>query len=758
MNLGTVGRFLGLGSQSGSPAASSSPPVPAPAQTPASAQVRQIRGGQYPLPEDPPSRKTEYIDALLREGESDALARYRQATKNLLYANGRQWIDWVVNRRTWEDLPNASNDLRATMNYVRPILRSRAARMIPSAIHFVGVPDSNSFEARDRTNVATNLIQARWKMLDMDSKLRYAATLAFSCGFAAVKSFWNPRIGTPKPATLKLPMQGQFDPMTGQPTIEYQDVPVDRDGNPVDDISQAYYYRPGDTDAAIRSVFNIRLNPEAHGWTAAEGLRWLIDTEVVPIDVAREKFPEIADQIQPLDGLEQFLTYERIAAGGNTIRGRGAHTVPGRGGPGSQTRELTAIREYWELPCSYYPDGRLIVSVGGAVPYDDVFPQGIFPYDPIFDELGLLSGYGRPCVNDLISPQDVINREWTAIVREMAQAGSGQFVAWNVPGLPDQLTSAERAVIRVPMNSYLANRSIGDVFQRLTPPQVAGDRWRMIEQAKIAMFDIGAYHEVSRGQIPPGIDSGVAIEQLQESEAGQLKDASEALRRSLVGIARKQLAIAKWGYGEEEERAIPVDRPDLKVLIETVRGDMLPEPESIGIEVENFRPYSEAARRAEIKELGGMGWIDPRNGMKAMDLGRGIDSMYESQTRDYARAKKENLDFLKGEVLVVPQGIQVDPQTGAAQEAPPAILHTDLSPFLFPQDDDHQIHIECHYEVAKDDNVPWPVRQLVLGHIEEHRMALQQMAMLQMAMAGAGQQEPEGDEGNKQSKPKGEKK
>lgn len=153
--------------------------------------------------------------------------------------------------------------------------------------------------------------------------------------------------------------------------------------------------------------------------------------------------------------------------------------------------------------------------------------------------------------------------------------------------------------------------------------------------------------------------------------------------------------------------------------------------------------------RAEIKELGGMGWLSPRDGLKAMDLGRGVEGALESQTRDYARARRENLDFLGGRVIGIPQGMAVDPESGEAQPAPPAILHPDLTPLLYPEDDDHQVHIDVHYEVLKDDAVPFEVRQLVMLHIAEHRMALSVVAMRQMAMAAGPAQG--GDEGGDNS-------
>jgi hypothetical protein len=85
------------------------------------------------------------------------------------------------------------------------------------------------------------------------------------------------------------------------------------------------------------------------------------------------------------------------------------------------------------------------------------------------------------------------------------------------------------------------------------------------------------------------------------------------------------------------------------------------------------------------------------------------------------RAATENLAFMRGDCQLVagepaelggpPQMIYVHPEDG--------------SPFLLPQDDDHAIHMDVHYEVALDQSKPWPIRMSMLQHIESHRQALQ---------------------------------
>jgi hypothetical protein len=160
-------------------------------------------------------------------------------------------------------------------------------------------------------------------------------------------------------------------------------------------------------------------------------------------------------------------------------------------------------------------------------------------------------------------------------------------------------------------------------------------------------------------------------------------------------------------------------------MVESVTGEKLPDAETIVLDLENFRPQSEAAMRAEVKELMQLGVLPPRQGLRMMDMGRGLDAAFDSATRHYSRARKENLSIQRGALKEIadPQGF-------------PTLIHPeDGSPFLLPQDDDHPIHIDVHNEVALDDSQPWPVRQMMLMHIACHRQAVMQQTIQQAQMA-----------------------
>jgi hypothetical protein len=228
------------------------------------------------------------------------------------------------------------------------------------------------------------------------------------------------------------------------------------------------------------------------------------------------------------------------------------------------------------------------------------------------------------------------------------------------------------------------------------------------------------------------VDSGIAVQLLQEAENGQMHDSVRGLKSSFLQWGRQTLKIGRWGYGEHEERWIPQQRPDLGFLVESVKGIDLPDPDTVTLELEGFRPQSQAAFNAEIKEAMAQGWIDPRQGLKAMDLGRGVEAMFESQTRHYARARRQNLAIEKGEFQI----IEPPPESPhLALGLPYAFIYPDGGAFVLPQDDDHLIAIDVHQEIALDDTKPLRTRQAILMLIAERRAFLQQQLLAQQAAA-----------------------
>ena len=683
--------------------------------------------------------KVRWVEQLVATTDADALQRARKTAYNLLMANGRQHVTWNARQRRYEDLPLDPNEIRVTMNYIRPVLRSRTRRLLPTRMDYQFIPDSTSADARDQATVGQRFAHARWMQLAMRAKVDQALELAYASGVSFLKSFWNPALGYPKAAQLYVPQpvlqpvvdetgqpvldeQGQpaqqpvIDPQTGEPLTEQVLAFVAADGTPVQSEEEAYSYRPGDTDVSVRSIFNVRWNPEAKGWTTSDGLRWVIDQEPVPVTYARYLFPEYAEKIQPEGSSDAYLTYEKLASQAPAYRsaGTGAYTTGNR-----PDGDVVMLREYWELPTPHFPKGRLITLAGKCVVYDGDFPQGFFPYAPIYDEPAALSAGGRACIDDMTGPQSVINEQWGAVLRASRLVGVGQYITVDAPGMPDLVSNQDGGITKLPQQA-LRGQPIGNVFQKLDQSSVPSDRWQIIQQAEKVLFNVGAYHEVTQGSTPPGVDSGVAVRALVEQEEGQLAKARDALKESLIEFMRHQLALAVWGYEPGDERFLPVNRPDLGYQIESVDGAKLPNPERAFITIEGFRATSVAEQRAEVNEAVQNGYLTPQEARRALELGRGLLGTADTESRHYARARTVLLWIEQGQVQMQPVEVDgapvIDQNTG--QPMMQAMGPSGL-PIVIPDVDRHDIHMDVLTDLILDETKPTDQRALAQAIYQE---------------------------------------
>lgn len=697
--------------------------------------LADIRGPSYPLPgQATPSVIVDFVWRLWQQQDPDAFWRMRMAARYLLLAEGFQWLDWNQRSNAWAPIPPAEGRTQATLNYVRPVLRSRTQRIQSAQLQWRSVPTSNAAEARDRATVAQRLIKARYDALGMDAKTRMARWLSDCCGVSFFKSFWNPDVGPMTSATLTLP-----HPATGE-LKQYPITPPDKGaqpladpatGDPLDDSPDAYQYRPGDTDTAVRTLFNLRCNPEAWGWTPDDGMRWLIDAEFTPLATVKARYGALAKDLTAVDDQPQLALYQRLL---RAITGRPA----GVGGAGSSLlvppmttpspdQQGILVLEYWEVPTTELPQGRLIVLASHTLLYDGPLPQGFVPYTPIYCEKKPFDPYGHPIVQDMDSPQALINEQWSLLQEEIRRDVVGQYIGFDIPGLFDQLSDEPDGHVKVPLRAGFTNRNAQDLVQRMPHATINPARLEIIDRARAAIFDFGSFHEIQRGQVPPGVDSGIAIQLLQEAENAQLDDTIRTLKESLLLWGRQQLAVARWGYGPQEKRWLPGEDPTKLYLTESVTGLDLPDPDLIALDLEGFKPSSAAAQRAELTDLASRQILSGPQLIELLDLGRGLEGIFPSQTQHYDRARAENLAIQKGDVRFVPAPAPGSTPAQPGEPPPPmmpAALYPDNSPFLLPSEDNDEIHIVAHQMVALDNAQPWAVRQNVLLHIAEHRANL----------------------------------
>jgi hypothetical protein len=542
-----------------------------------------------------------------------------------------------------------------------------------------------------------------------------AVQQSFTAGGVLMKTFWNPDIGALQAAKVVLEHPVEGTPMEylvrpdGSPIID------ENTGDPVIDTEEALMYRPGDVDHSIRTVFDVMANPEATGMKPSDGFRWLLDTTVMPVHVARERYQRPDIQADDTDG-HHIMRFKQFASD----RTRGRTQVPSNRGAGNSVNgaatalheeQHTTVHEYWEIPSALVPDGRLIIVAGRLTIFDGPLPQGEVPYVEIDDEDDPFNFWGRPVVRDLVPPQKVLNQQWSLILEELERSGIGQWAAFDIPGLVDQVGNVNGGILKVPWRAALQGRSITNIITRMQNAKPPSDRYNLIEMARRSIFDIGAFHEISRGSVPPGVASGIAVQLLQESENQQLSNAIRGLKDSIIRIAMQSLRVAKWGYGEFEDRWINSSRQDLGFMLDSIRGGDIATAGEVNVDLRGFRPQSRAAFNAEVRELMQIGVLPAEQGLRLLDMGRGVKGLFESEGRHWSRARHINKQIEDGQYVIFTD------ETGM-----PHLVDATGNPFVLAEFDDHAIHLDVLNELILDDSRPIRVRQAAMTIAVERRI------------------------------------
>lgn len=265
------------------------------------------------------------------------------------------------------------------------------------------------------------------------------------------------------------------------------------------------------------------------------------------------------------------------------------------------------------------------------------------------------------------------------------------------------------------------------------------------------MDEIAGQHEVSRGQVPPGVTAATAISYLQEQDESKLSYTYDSLEEAIEKIAKQTLYYVKMYW--DTPRKVKVTGADGSFDVLAFEGSDLRDNTDIRIEAGSALPTSRAAKQAFIMDLMKMGFIDPNKGLEVMEIG-GINKIYEQIQVDVRQAQRENLKMAqatpelieqnryeelnklfqepyyqdalaKGLIMTHPDGSMMD-MTPMTQGMPPEPVEI---PLIVPVNtwDDHRIHIERHNNYRKSqsyEQLDEAAKTLFEDHVNAHVAAI----------------------------------
>lgn len=394
-------------------------------------------------------------------------------------------------------------------------------------------------------------------------------------------------------------------------------------------------------------------------------------------------------------------------------------------------QQTVLILEVWVKPgmIPLFPEGAYFTVIGDQIvqsmsgwPYR----HGKFPFAK-FDHIPGGKYYSTSLIEDLIPLQKEYNRTRGQIIEAKNRMAKPQLLAPRGSINPAAITTEPGQVIEytpgfnppepLPL-SPLPNYVISELERILTD-------WN----------DLAGQHEVTHGQVPPGVTAATAISYLQERDESKLTPTFDSLEEGIEKVA--QLALEYVNEFWDMPHIVRITGPDGSFDAQAFKGSDLDRNLDIRIEAGSALPVSKAAKQALLMDLMKMEFVTPNQGLQLMDMGS-LNKLYDQLQVDQRQAQRENLRMSK----ITPQMLEEYNMQNAQQmqqaemQGQPSPFGIDeftgapmMPPLVVPVNtwDNHQAHIEYHNQFRKGQSfemLDQEQKQLFEAHVNGHIEAL----------------------------------
>lgn len=251
---------------------------------------------------------------------------------------------------------------------------------------------------------------------------------------------------------------------------------------------------------------------------------------------------------------------------------------------------------------------------------------------------------------------------------------------------------------------------------------------------------------VGRGEVPPNVEAGLAIDLLQETAVDQVAPVIQSIENALARAGKIMISLAHKYY--VEERIMKIRGEGGRVYVEKFKQSDIDGGVDFRAEAGSGLPRTRAMRMMRIKELVGMQVLRPDQALKYLDLAD-MNGVRARLLADEEQASREIDKLLNGEpinpeaVMEAQQALMqgMNPETGQPLVVDPATGQPD--PMEIQQvlekaavqptpADNHASHLDILALTLKSvEFESWPpdARKRAFAHYEAHQAAMNQPPM-----------------------------
>jgi hypothetical protein len=701
--------------------------------------LQNLFGRNKPAPDNPPNEKkvVGFVDSLADTKSNPLIEQFhRQWYTNIAFRRGYQWIQVAPDSRSITVPPEEYDRVRMTVNKILQIHMAKMARLSKETpIWGTDYEDLDDEDARDAARADEALLKSIFNSEEMEVEQLWFLSWAIDTGNAFWKPCWDADAG------------GYLD------TFDFSEddgggTEGDRE-NP-DGSEESKIIRPdafqinegeipaGDAKLLLVPPFDIiRENwakPLKHS-------RWVIHLHDDSLEQILEDWPERGKLVKPeKDDSNRAYYQKKLQALLPSQFGAGGYSSD------SKRRQAT-VKHYYGQPTPKRPHGTYICIANGIwlnpFPGKDGFVPAPLPYEylwkckkkfPFIEMIDIPvsgSGIGMATVENLIPPQKGYNRVFSQMIENGNNFGNIKATAHRDANLETEAfdDSGNEVVY------YDGDKPPGFIQPPSLPNQVTG-QFPLYESA---FMDISGQHEPTRGQAPGGVTSGIALQQLQESDDSRNHPTMVFFRHALKEAGEHILYLYREMMSDGETRSVRYrekQNGDYKHSYETISKDQLPPKFHISVQLESTTNRTRETRRQQIQNAFQMGILgdqnDPRVKKKvlaALEFG-GLQQFFMDNELDQKNAR-ENIDKIeRGELEPIGPGQPVmgangTPLVGIDGQPmpPPPMMGIKVNPW-----EDHGEHLEVYNNFRKSERFKtWPPeKQDILNRLAEgHAKALE---------------------------------
>jgi len=488
--------------------------------------------------------------------------RIRRMKRNLALYRGIQYETQDVRQDRREEGVNRSRAFpKIVVNHLFDLTQNLVSRLVKFKPAVAVLPTSDEFEDKVSAKITDSLLKHIWYIKDFDGDITSEVTkIAKILGEAYLFITWNPDLGDNHPDS---PEEGEKIPLLGEDGKQEKD----ELGNAI------FVEKPvkiGDVDYEVVMPWDMYLQKRER----FAKVEYCFRRKVMQVEEARRKYPDAADKIKNSKDFEEF-DFDTLEA-----------------------RKLVnevVIWEFYHRRTPAMPRGRMMVFTKDEVLLNTEFPYSHMelPFERFTDIDIPGSVHGWSFFETVKALTSTYNNLTNMVQRNQFMCSHPK---WVMPAGSASIKSLGNDITIV---QYKGPQPPQLVQASPTPPEVFTFRAALKEEFQ----QIAGVFGVSRGEPPQGIESGVALQFLNEQESERFNESIKKFNSFIRRTAIKTLAIAGDYYDSTDKRIVRILGKNEQWQTRFFDSAHLSKAYDIRVQNSSALPQSKAARTQTLIDL-----------------------------------------------------------------------------------------------------------------------------------------------------------